>query len=85
MTDFDDVYHGNLLARQNPLAIGLYKDVRSDLDNSGHKDVPIVLTGHSLGGALAIHVAINVEGEIPYYVFNSSPRLPSGLWLKDLI
>ena len=74
ITNFDDVYHGNLLARQNPLAISLYKITRSRLDREEQSGVPIVLTGHSLGGALAIHAAINVPGEVPYYVFNSSPR-----------
>jgi hypothetical protein len=74
LADFDDVYFGNIRGKQNPLAIELYKEVRSGLDESGDANVPIVLTGHSLGGGLAIHTAINVAGEIPYYVFNSSPR-----------
>lgn len=74
LTNFDDVYHGNLLARQNPLAIDIYKNIRSELDKDSLSNVPIILTGHSLGGALAIHAAINVPGEVPYFVFNSSPR-----------
>jgi hypothetical protein len=74
LANFDDVYHGNLLARQNPLAIEVYKRIRSDLDKNGLSNVPIILVGHSLGGALAIHAAINVPGEVPYFVFNSSPR-----------
>lgn len=74
LTNFDDVWHGNVLARQNPMAITLYQNIRSQLDESGYGDIPIVLTGHSLGGALAIHVAINVDDNLSYYVFNSSPR-----------
>jgi len=74
LTNFDDMWHGNILAKQNPIAIDLYHDIRASLDESGQNEVPIVLTGHSLGGALAIHVAINIDDNISYYVFNSSPR-----------
>lgn len=75
LTNIDDFVHGNLLARQNSLAIAKYKELRSQLNTTGQADVPITLTGHSLGGALAIHTAINVAEEVPYYVFNASPRI----------
>lgn len=74
LTNFKDVIYGNLLAKQNKLAIKTYLENRDRLDKSGYKHVPIILVGHSLGGALAVHTAINVDGNVPYYVFNSSPR-----------
>jgi hypothetical protein len=72
--NWGDFWHGNLLARQNSRALSKYKKLRSALNNDDHANVPITLVGHSLGGALAIHVAMNSEEVIPYYVFNSSPR-----------
>lgn len=72
--NWDDFWHGNLLAHQNSRALSKYREIRSNLNINGNATVPIVLVGHSLGGALAIHIAINSEDLIPYYVFNSSPR-----------
>lgn len=74
LTNWKDFYYGNLRAKQNKLAIKTYEKTREMLDTNGYKDVPIVLVGHSLGGALAIHTAINADEEVPYFVFNSSPR-----------
>lgn len=74
LTNWDDFWHGNLLARQNPHAILKYNEIRKILDDNEKEHVPIILVGHSLGGALAIHVAINTKELVPYYVFNSSPR-----------
>lgn len=72
--NWDDFWHGNLLARQNFRGLSKYKELRSTLNNSNQANVPITLVGHSLGGALAIHIAMNSEELIPYFVFNSSPR-----------
>lgn len=74
LTNWKDFYYGNLRAKQNELAIKTYIKTREMLDTNGYKDVPIVLVGHSLGGALAVHTVINVDEEVPYFVFNSSPR-----------
>lgn len=73
LTNFDDVLYGNILAQQNPMAIEVFNKVKQEIYILG-MDIPIVLTGHSLGGGLAIHTAINVSGAVPYFVFNSSPR-----------
>jgi hypothetical protein len=73
LTDKDDGI-ANLLAKQNPIAIDIYKELRANLNKDGHNSMPIILAGHSLGGALAIHVAINVDDNLSYYVFNTSPR-----------
>ncbi|TNC80784.1 MAG: hypothetical protein C9356_11720 [Oleiphilus sp.] len=72
-TDTDDLA-ANILARQNPKAIEYYQKLKDRLIESGHSEVPITLVGHSLGGALAIHTAINVDDNRGYYVFNTSPR-----------
>lgn len=83
LTNFDDVYYGNILAKQNPLAIDLYLKTKKKLEDEGYKNIPIVVTGHSLGGALAIHTSINVPENVPYFVFNSSPRFKDFKKYKD--
>lgn len=74
LSNWDDFWYGNLLAEQNIRALALYKELREKLNQEGNSSVPIVLVGHSLGGALAIHVALNSEETMNYFVFNSSPR-----------
>ena len=64
----------NLFEKQNAPAIETYRALRRTMDEAGRAEVPIVLTGHSLGGALAIHIAINVDDDLSYFVFNTSPR-----------
>lgn len=80
--DSTDWWHGNILLRQNRRGRRIVAEVRSGLDDAGHKEVPIRLAGHSLGGAIATHA-----GRYPardqatadsfperIYAFNSSPR-----------
>lgn len=75
-----DFIYGNGGTTQRKLAADLYKQERNKLNAEGLTDVPIILTGHSLGGALATHTAINLKEDVPYFVFNTSPRINKFNW-----
>jgi pimeloyl-ACP methyl ester carboxylesterase len=64
---------GNFLGLQNSRGLHAYTKVRSETPTS----VPIVLVGHSLGGAIAQHVALRVE-DVSAFVFNTSTRFTRG-------
>ena len=68
-----DWFQGNLGNTQRDQGVELYKEERAKLDAEGHKNVPISVTGHSLGGAIAIQVSLENEG-VDAFVFNTSPR-----------
>ncbi|MDE8650368.1 hypothetical protein [Novosphingobium album (ex Liu et al. 2023)] len=68
-----DWFHGNIGGAQRELGLALYREQRRKLDEAGLAAVPIVVTGHSLGGAIALQVSQDVEG-VAAYVFNTSPR-----------
>jgi len=68
-----DWFQGNLGNTQRDQGLELYKEERAKLDAEGHKGVPISVTGHSLGGAIAIQVSLENEG-VDAFVFNTSPR-----------
>jgi pimeloyl-ACP methyl ester carboxylesterase len=65
----EDWIDGNLFARQNPQGLALYDRIRARYD----PDVPITVTGHSLGGGIAIQVSLE-RPNVKAYVFNTSPR-----------
>jgi len=71
---FDDWLWGNVLGQQNDNALDAYHIV---LDRYGFEpdgqERPIIVTGHSLGGALATHISLNAKNASSH-VFNSSPR-----------
>lgn len=75
--DFKDMIYGNILGLQNKEAIEVYKAIKSEVSKIG-SDIPIILVGHSLGGALAIHVAINT-GNLKVFAYNTSPRF----WIEE--
>jgi hypothetical protein len=64
-----DWRYGNLGHRQQLQAESLYVDVRRT-----YPATPIVVTGHSLGGALAMQVSLSYDS-IPAYVFNTSYKV----------
>lgn len=68
-----DWVYGNLGNTQRDQGLLLYKEERAKLDAEGGKGVPIVVTGHSLGGAISIQVSLENDG-VDAYVFNTSPR-----------
>ena len=74
LDDARDMVHGNALGRQNPRGLALYDNVRS---RPAYVSVPVTVTGHSLGGGIALHVSLRRSGA-DAYVFNSSPRFRRG-------
>jgi hypothetical protein len=68
-----DWFQGNIGNTQRDQGCELYKEERAKLDAEGHNGVPITVTGHSLGGAIAIQVSLENEG-VDAFVFNTSPR-----------
>jgi hypothetical protein len=68
-----DWFYGNIGSTQRDQGLALYASERAKLDQSGSKSVPIAVTGHSLGGAIAIQVSLAHPG-VDAYVFNTSPR-----------
>ncbi|RXZ65699.1 alpha/beta hydrolase family protein [Pelagerythrobacter rhizovicinus] len=73
MDSFDDWVLGNIGELHNDRGWDTYAEQRKMLDEQGLDDVPIRLTGHSLGGAIAAYVALR-EARATSYAFNQSPR-----------
>jgi hypothetical protein len=63
-----DIFYGTLRADQVELAIRYFDAERARFDDG----IPWVVTGHSLGGALATQVSIKYRS-VPAYMFNTSP------------
>ncbi len=72
-----DWMFGNLGTAQHTQALRFFDQVRARYQSAtpSADTVPITVTGHSLGGALAIHIS-NVRPEVNAYVFNASYRRP---------
>lgn len=64
---WSDWAHGNFGKEQYALAQALYEEQKRAAG------VPVVVTGHSLGGALALQISIDNPGA-DAFVFNTSPR-----------
>lgn len=67
-----DLFAGSFDDRQRNEAEAAYVRERALLDQAGLTGVPIIVAGHSLGGALATQISIN-HPEVRAYVFNTSP------------
>ncbi len=70
---WDDWWHGNIGTLQRERGVQLYHQVRDQLDDAGWSDVPISVTGHSLGGAIAAEVSLR-NSDVKMRIFNSSPH-----------
>ncbi len=70
-TDFDgftDIFYGTLRNDQIEIAVDTYEAEAARFDD----DIPWVVVGHSLGGALATEVSIEYP-TVRAYMFNTSP------------
>ena len=67
-----DIISGSLGESQREGAGKVYAAERAALDAEQYQDIPIEVTGHSLGGALATQISIDNQG-VRAYVFNTSP------------
>ena len=79
---FKDIFFGNanvFYTGQYSSAISLYETIKKQYPNA-----KITVTGHSLGGGLALHVSYH-KG-IDAYVFDTSPRVyyPSAYYTKNI-
>jgi hypothetical protein len=74
-----DWLFGNLTGRQNRRGLIVVKALRKQLDDAGLFDVPISVTGHSLGGGISHYVSQRAIGRerqqvvLRSVVFNNSP------------
>lgn len=68
MTGLSDIFYGTLRTDQIDLALRYFEAERARLGT----DVPWIVTGHSLGGALATEVS-QAHPEVRAYLFNTSP------------
>lgn len=65
--DSADWRYGNIRTEQRTSALATFKKTKQK-----YGDVPITVTGHSLGGSLAVQVSL--DNGVRYFVFNTSPR-----------
>jgi len=71
--DYKDWWYGNVLGKQNKTGLSVYDEIRSTTP----ENIPVTVTGHSLGGAIAVEVSLKRKN-VNAYVFNTSPRFFSG-------
>lgn len=70
---FDDWFAGNFGGKQNQRGLETYRQIRSELDGQGLADIPVRVTGHSLGGAIAAQISLSTDGANSF-AFNQSPK-----------
>lgn len=81
-TDFDgwtDIFYGTLRSDQIAIAMRYFDAERARLGN----DVPWIVTGHSLGGALATEISVKYP-EVRAYMFNTSPFYEGDAMTNDV-
>lgn len=64
-----DWWYGNILKRQNKSGLELFDSIKE----KAKKETKFIVTGHSLGGAIALEISLKREN-VDAYVFNTSPR-----------
>lgn len=69
---------GNILALQNSRGLNAYKKLREETP----ENIPVAVVGHSLGGAIALHVSLR-EPNVKTFVFNTSSRFTRGKALDN--
>jgi hypothetical protein len=75
-THWKDWVLGNLFTFQNRQALRLFDHVRDS-----YSGMPFIVTGHSLGGAMAMHVSLRRDNA-EAYVFNMSPHYRTPLFRR---
>ncbi len=75
---FKDWIFGNIIGLQNNRGLKIYKQLRKNTPS----DVPITVIGHSLGGAIALHISLREEN-VKTFVFNTSSRFTRGKALDN--
>jgi hypothetical protein len=81
-TDFDgftDIFYGTLRNDQIELAIKYFEREQAEFSD----DIPWVVVGHSLGGALATEVSMK-HPEVRAYMFNTSPFYGGDAMTNDM-
>ncbi len=78
-----DIFSGSLGDSQREGARMVYAAERAHLDSENYQDVPIEVTGHSLGGALATQISIENPG-VRAFVFNTSPFFSGDPMANDM-
>ncbi|AZZ96012.1 DUF2974 domain-containing protein [Pseudoalteromonas sp. R3] len=71
--DITDWWYGNFLGWQNESALELFDQQKSQYPEG----TKFIVTGHSLGGAIALEISLKRE-HVDTYVFNTSPRFRFG-------
>lgn len=74
---WNDWWYGNILAKQNHRGLEVFRDYRKK-----YPDTDITVVGHSLGGAIALHISLREEN-VKTFVFNTSSRFTRGNDPKD--
>ena len=78
-----DIFSGSLGESQRSGARAVYAAERAILDAEEYQDIPIEVTGHSLGGALATQISIDNPG-VKGFVFNTSPFFSGDPMTNDM-
>lgn len=77
-----DLFSGSFGTSQIELARKVLAVERADMAENGLGDLPVEVTGHSLGGALATQLSIE-NPSLTAFTFNTSPLVGSGISTND--